>query len=94
MNYTQLVNRNACLRGGMDEGGTAAADMRQWESDTLSVPSLMSIAETAGLHPEDVEAVLELALCRRQVQAPWVDYANGVGERPKTQRPDWLTLHE
>lgn len=93
MNYTQLVNRNPCLRGGVDEGGTAAADLRQWERDVLSDDNCMVIAETVGIHPDDARRVLELALCLQGPFAPWMAYAGGSSIRPTTPKPRWLKLN-
>ena len=93
MTYAKMVNRNACLRGGIDDGGSAAADMRKWEQDILSDESLMVIAESVGIHPSEVQQVLELAMNRQEPNTPWLTYAAGLSTRPQTPKPRWLQLN-
>lgn len=93
MTYTQLVNRNPCLRGGINDGGSAAADMRQWEEDILADGSCMVIAESIGIHPSEVRQVLEVAMNRQEPIAPWMSYADGNSTRPMTPKPRWLKLN-
>jgi hypothetical protein len=69
--------------------------MRQWERDVLSDYNCMVIAETVGIHPDDVWRVLQVALCLQEPLAPWMAYAGGESTRPTTPKPRWLKLgHE
>lgn len=92
MPYSRVVARNASLRGGIDDGGTAAADLRQWERELGLEANVLRIAESTGVHPEQVADVIAHVLDTKPTAAPWMDYADGLAAKPDGRKPQWLKL--